>query len=460
MQYSKSIMLKENFDVVVCGGGFSGFSAAYSAAREGAKVIIIERNSSLGGVGTNSLVNHILGVRLHEDGTIFTCVDGLFGILEKSLVARGGGIDINTVDLNLPPHGWFTSLGSGFIFDNEKMKLMLEEMLVSVGVKILYQTDIIDVTMDNTRVNSVIVHNKSGLYAIGGKYFVDATGDADICTYAGNEVRKGNEEGLTAPPTLELHLENVDHEVLTNYMKSTNDLRLRSIIKKLNDAGEWDIDSDIFVSVMLTQKDVFLINTIQLLGVDGTDADSISQAVIDGRQKSFHLHEIAKKYFPGFENSTVRSIAPTLGIRETNRIMGEYTLTVEDLTSAKDFEDGIALSGYGWDLSNPDGKNDLSSIEEKARSHVKQIPYRCLIPNNLHNVIVAGRCISVERLVMGPLRVMGPCIAMGEAAGIATAMALEANCNYNQVNTDLLRQRIIHYGGLVDRKQVCTFKHI
>jgi len=96
MQYSKSIMLKENFDVVVCGGGFSGFSAAYSAAREGAKVIIIERNSSLGGVGTNSLVNHILGVRLHEDGTIFTCVDGLFGILEKSLVARGGGIDINT----------------------------------------------------------------------------------------------------------------------------------------------------------------------------------------------------------------------------------------------------------------------------------------------------------------------------------------------------------------------------
>ena len=195
MLYTKELQTKETFDLVVCGGGFSGFAAAYSAAREGMKVVLIERNASLGGVGTNALVNHLLGGRYVENGKIGTCVGGIFAEIEKKLVADGDGVDFHKVDLDLPPHGWYAALGIGLIFDKEKMKLLLEEMLQSVGVKILYMTEILDVIKEGRKIKGVIVHNKSGLYVIEGTYVADATGDADICVLSGENVQKGDEDG-------------------------------------------------------------------------------------------------------------------------------------------------------------------------------------------------------------------------------------------------------------------------
>lgn len=141
-------------------------------------------------VGTNGLVNHILGERYIEKGEIKTCVGGLFSHIEKELLKIGGAIDVKNVDLKLPPHGWLAGLGIGLIFDKEKMKLLLEKMLMEVGVKILYMTDIVDLIKDKDKIKGIIVHNKSGLYIISGQYFVDATGDTDIAHWQGLNIKK------------------------------------------------------------------------------------------------------------------------------------------------------------------------------------------------------------------------------------------------------------------------------
>jgi len=437
-----------------CGGGFSGFAAAYQAAKEGMKVILIERNACLGGVGTSGLVNHLLGERYIENGKIGTCVGGIFKELEEALLKNDAGVDFRTVDLHLPPHGWFAGLGIGLIFDKEKMKLMLEEMLQSAGVKVLYMTDIIDVCKEGRNLKGVLVHNKGGLAVIEGSYFVDATGDADICVLAGEKVHKGDEDGGLAAASLEMHVENVDAEELTEYMRTTDDRRFRAIINRLKESGEWKFPYEIFISVKLMKNDVFMINTIRQVGIDGTDTESVSRGIIDGRKENFELLEIARKHFPGFRNARVREIAPVMGIRETNRLDGVYTLTVEDLITGKEFDDGIALSGYGWDMPNPKKPSFQPFHGVQRKSPITQIPYRALLPKETDNLLTVGRCISAEREVLGPIRVMGPCIAMGEAAGTAAGLAWSEKKTFGQINIQSLREKIRSNGGLVERKQV------
>ena len=257
-----------------------------------------------------------------------------------------------------------------------------------------------------------------------------------------------------AAASLEMHLENVDYEKLTEYMRSTKDVRFIALINDLREKGIWKFPYDIFISVMLTENDTFMINTIRQVGIDGTDTNSVSQGIIDGRKENFELFSIAKQYFPGFENARIREIAPIIGIRETRRMIGEYTLTVEDLVTGVDFDDGIALSGYGWDLPNPKKPSHQPFLGVKRKSNITQIPYGCLLPKGISNVITVGRCISVEREVLGPIRVMGPCIAMGEAAGIATALAFQEKCSYKKVDIHNLRKKLVMYGGLVDRDMV------
>lgn len=455
MLYTKKIETVYCYDTVVCGGGFSGFAAAYAAAREGLKVVLVERGNCLGGVGTQGLVNQILGVRLvnKQDYSYTTCVGDVFAQLEKRILAAGGGVDVDSYDRSFHPHGWKPSLSVGLVFDGEQMKYLLEQMLREVGVTVLYGTNIIDIIKEERKLTGVVVHNKSGLAVIEGECFIDATGDADLCAYAGCPFMKGDEEGEMAAASLEMHVENVDYEKLTAYMKETDDTRFKALIEPLKESGEWKFPYEIFISVMLTRKDVFMINTIRQVGIDGTDGESLSNAVIDGRRENFELFAVMKKHFPGFENAAIRQIAPVVGIRETRRIEGQYTLSVADLMTGKDFEDGIALSSYIWDMPNPKNPSYQPFKGVKRASLYTQIPYRCLLPQGADNLIAVGRCVSVEREALGPVRVMGPCIAMGTAAGIATKQAMELSGSYGKVDVEALREKIVSYGGYVDRSQ-------
>ena len=454
MKYSKDISSIREYDVVVCGGGFSGFGAVCAAAREGANVLLIERDSCLGGTGTKAMVNHMLGARRFDDNHLYQCIGGLFSEVEKRLLSIKGAIDVHTVNPDFNPHGWAPILGAGLIFDPEKMKLILELTAKEYGVNILYMTDVIDVITKGNAISGVIAHNKSGFVYIKGKCFVDATGDADLCKMSGCSLIKGDENGGLAAASLEMHVENVDTEKLTDYMRETGDIRFINLIKPLKESGEWKFPYEIFISVKMTQPDVFMINTIRQVGVDGTDAESLTRAVMDGRKENFELLEIMRKHFPGFSNATIRQIAPSIGIRETNRLEGEYVLTTEDLISAKSFDDSIAMSSYHWDMPDPKRPSNQPFVGVKRASPYTQIPYRCLLPKEIDNLIVVGRCISAQREVLGPVRVMGPCLAMGEAAGIASGHALKDNIPYKKVDVDKLRKSIVGYGGYVDRESV------
>ncbi len=455
MLYRKEIPEGKQASLVVCGGGFAGFASAYAAARQGVKTLLIERNGCLGGTGTQGLVNHILGERVYQpDNTYNTCIRGLFSELEQRLLAADGGLDVDGIDLSLPPHGWYGGLGVGLIFDNEKMKLLLEQMLLEAGAEILYYTDVIDVVREENRVSGVIVHNKSGLSVIRGERFIDATGDGDVAALAGCAFELGDEEGGMAPASLEMHVENVDSEQLIAYMRETRDLRFRNLIGPLREKGIWTFPYEIFISVMLTQKDVFMINTIRQVGVDGTNADSLTAAVLDGRLENYQLLSVMREHFPGFQNATVRQIAPVVGIRETRRIVCEYMLSVQDLIDGVTFPDSIAVSGYGWDLPHPK-KPSLQPLHGvRRKSDFTELPYRCLVPRGLENLLVAGRCIGVERDVSGVMRVMGPCVAMGEAAGIAAALSLNSDCPFREVNTETLRSEIRSHGGITSIAQI------
>lgn len=455
MLYTKEINEKKRVDLIVAGGGFSGFAAAYASAREGLKVLIIERNSSLGGVGTLGLVTDILGAKyISKDGTVTLTSGDVFEEIEKRLLKKGAAIDICDVDFNATPHGWLRGLAHGLIYDKEDMKLLLEEMLDEVNCEILYSTDVIDVIKEDNKINSVIVNNKSGLYSIGADRFVDATGDADLVRLSGGAVFKGDESGGLSAVTLEMHVENVDDTALKEYMERTGDRRFKTIISKLTDDGIWNFPYKIFISVKLIKDGTYMINTIRQVGIDGSDAYDLTRAVTEGRRESYALLEIMRKHFPGFEKATIREIAPTVGVRETYRIDSEYILTVDDLARGKEFSDSIALSSYGWDMPDPKNPNLHPSSSIVRRSPYSQIPYNSLIPKGINNLIVVGRCIGAEREALGPIRVMGAVIAMGTAAGIATSIAKEYDCSYKNVPIDELRKRIVERGGITSEREV------
>ncbi len=448
MLYTKKIKNEEKaYDLIVCGGGVSGFSTALAAAEEGVKVLLIERDACIGGVATKGLVNHILGGRTYDRGELITSIGGVYERLEKRLLEESAAIDVNDVDFSNPPHGWFDTLAAGVIIDGEKAKLVFEQFLSENGVDILYNTNVVDVVKESDdKIDGLIIHNKGGLSFVRGKYFADTTGDADICAFADCPYLVGDENGNVAPASLELHVDHVDHKELSEYMKETNDRRFKKLIHPLRSQGIWDFPYEIFISVMLTERDVFMINTNRMVGIDALDARSVTQGIIDARKENYKLLEIMRRYFPGFKNARIRSIAPALGIRESRRIVGEYVLTVDDLANEKAFDDAIAYSVYGWDLPDPK-KPSLQPDEDKHKSLYTPIPYRCMLPKNVGNLIVAGRCISVERPVLGPIRVMAPCIAMGEAAGYATKLALECDAAYKDVDIAALRERILLKGG-------------
>ena len=450
MLYSKELKEYGSYDVLVCGGGYTGFAAAYAAAREGRRVLLLEGGSCLGGTGTAGLVTHILGQR-HVDGDVLrdnAC--GIFHLLEERLLAQGAAVDARTINYSLHPHGWRPFLGAGLPYDGEAMKVLLETMLREVSAEILYYTDIVDVIKEGCTVKGVVIHNKDGLQAVYGTCVIDATGDGDICTAAGCAYQLGDEEGGMAAASLEMQVENVDDEALMDYMRQTNDTRFRAIIDDLIAKGIWKFPYSIFISVLLTKKSVYMINTIRQVGINGVDARSLSDGTIDGRAESYALLDIMRKYFPGFAHAEIRQFAQKIGIRETRRIEGDYILTVQDLIDSTVFSDSIAVSSYGWDLPHPKNPTHQPRHGVSRRTTYTHIPYRCLLPKGVSGLMMAGRCISVEREALGPVRVMGVCLGMGEAAGIAASMAANAKGDFRQVDVAVLKKKLEAYGGITE----------
>jgi hypothetical protein len=450
----KSIRLSQEtpvtggYDVLVCGGGPAGCAAALAAAGSGLSVLLVESQGQLGGMGTSGLVAHWLGGRTFEGRWV---VGGIFRDLSEKAAALGIALlPQPKPGAKFQPHGWYNGLLHGVPFDPFAMAAFLDDRMAEAGVHVLFNTQAVEPIIKDGVITHVVTASKNGLQAVAVRTVIDATGDADLAARSGCIVRLGRDgDGLMTPATLMFHVDNVDQDALAAYINEKDQPRFKTLIEELRAAGEWPFPYEIFISVQLSEPGTMMINTPRLCGVDGTDAVSLSDGYRRGRAEIRQLMDVMRRRFPGFQHARLKAVAPLMGVRETRRIEGDYVLSVADLTSGKAFEDTIGFSSYGWDLPDPK-KPSLQPMHGMKKSPFTPIPYRIMVPRPVTNLICPGRAVSVERDVLGPLRVMAPVMAMGEAAGCAAVQVAAKGIPFSQVEVTALRSTLRARGAIVD----------
>lgn len=445
---ARDIPVQAAWDVVVCGAGPAGCAAALAARRSGLSVLLLEKQGQLGGRGTAGLVSHWLGGRTATGGWV---VGGIFREFSEEAAALGIAL-LPKLDANVKyqPHGWIYGLVHGVPFDPFAMAVYLDRKMAGAGVDVLLDTRVVDVVMEDGRITHLLTANNGGLQAVAARAVIDATGDADVAAKAGCPTVLGRDDDhLMTPATLMFHVDNVDQDTLSAYIHDHNTPRFKELILELREKGLWTFPYEIFISVQMQEKGVMMINTSRLVGVDGTDPWSLTQGLINGRKETQQLLALMRAHFPGFANARLKAVAPLLGVRETRRIIGDFVLSVENLVSGKVFEDTIGLSAYGWDLPDPK-RPSLQPMHGVRKAPYTPIPFRIMIPQTVTNLVCPGRAISVERDVLGPMRVMAPCMAMGEAAGIAAAQVVREARSFSTVDMQTLQKALRAVRAIID----------
>lgn len=443
---SKQIPLNSSYDVIVVGGGPAGCTAAAAAAREGARTLLVEATGSLGGMGTSGLVPA-------------WCP---FSDKEK-MVYRGLAAKVfNTLKAQMPhvredAMDWVP-------IEPEKLKRVYDDLVTESGAHILFLTALADVERDDEgNITTLLLLNKGGLQAFRAAVYVDCTGDGDVAAWAGAEYQMGDEAtGELQPATHCFILGNVDDYAYLNGPKLHAE-NPHSPIHKVVRSGEYPAIPDTHLCNNMVAPRAIGFNAGHLWGVDNTNPFSVSGALVEGRKMAGAYRDMLAAVHPAaFGNAVVMSTGTLIGTRESRRITGDYVLTAEDYISRRSFDDEICRNSYFIDVHGTQKEQQSGSRSSQAitlygpgESH--GIPYRCLTPRGLRNVLVAGRSISCDRRVLGSVRVMPVCLAMGEAAGLAAALAAaQTGGDVHAVDVPRLRTRLREEGGYLPDNQAET----
>lgn len=443
----KKLPVRMNVDVLVVGGGPSGIIAAQAAAEDGLKVALIESRSFLGGNMTIGLP--ILGFLGQKGNQI---IKGLPQQFIDRLAAQNAASEHRPC----PLHMGIT------LVEPEAVKAVSFNMLKEIGVEVMLYTFFAGVIMENDKLQGVIIESKAGREAILAKVVIDCTGDADAAYRAGVPCEKGNENGGMQPPTLMFSLGDVDTDKLR--MSITEEPRtyltdfipaeyfgqnqqyilvgLRNIMQKAKDDG-LSLPTERTIVITGLKKGEAWINMTRVNGVDGTDPVSLTEGELLARNQIDSIFQYLVKYVPGFENARMLRTAPFLGIRETRRIIGKYIMNQEDILSCARFDDAVAVASYPLDIHHPVGGG--CTLEWSGDCY--DIPYRSLVPLKVENLLVAGRSISTTHEAMSAIRVMAPCMAMGEAAGRAAKIAVRDGVLPSEINVSKLQEELLEKGA-------------
>jgi len=395
--------------VLVCGGGPAGFAAALTAARHGAQTLLIERHPFLGGTWTAGALSIILDAYNKH------------GLIEEILarLARSGHSQI------------WARFSRYTVYGMKGMKYLLDDMIAETKVQVLLYTHAAAVIRDRNRIRGVITESKSGRQFIEAKIVIDATGDGDVASFAGCPYEKGRpSDGKMQPMTLMGRI--------GGYRGGP--AHIQPLVDICRRAG-WETSySDITLYPQPNQPGVFILMATHLYG-DGTNAADLTAAEIRGRWEIRKTLEVLKQYGgDDWKDAFLIDTGPFVGIRETRRILGRYYLTIEDLKAGARFDDAICDVNFKVDIHYPDPKEGrgLTHVDHKPY----QIPYRCLLAKDIDNLMMAGRCISGDHIAFASYRVTGDAVPMGEAAGLAAAMALDAKVLPPSVDSQLLVKRL------------------
>lgn len=394
----------KTYDVIICGGGPSGVSAAISAGRKGVKVLLIEKQNSLGGMWTNGYVCPLFDVE--QDTTIINeIVDDL-----KSTDCWGGFI--------------------GKSFNFEFMKYFLEKKCIEANVDLLYDTNFLDITKTSDGWQ-ISVNNIEGVNSYSCKICIDATGDACVAAKAGAQWNIGETDYRQCQAmTLMFLIGNVPDGFVS--MKNCYSQLETAYVNAGIPVEKIPFKVPYIISIPNTKFAV--VQLTHMYGHNPLDAKSRTEAVIEGRRQIIEAFSTLKNYHPDFKDIELITSAPLLGVRESRRIVGDYTLTVDDALNGSKFDDATASCHFNMDVHSSDNKGQKCT-------HIKRfdVPYRSFIPKELDNFLVVGRCISGDHQVMAAYRVTGDCSAMGECAGNAAANAILKGKLLREITTEELR---------------------
>lgn len=417
--------MDNKYDLIVAGGGFAGVAAALSASREGLNVLLFDKNNCLGGAAAGCLVNPFMPYwTTTEDKEQIFLSRGIFSEITQKIK------ETNVLIGNMT-------------FNEEYLKLILNRLLIEAGVTLLYNSYLIDATTDDKHVKSITVANKSGKQTYYAEYFIDATGDGDLSVLCGCPYHLGREkDNLCQPMTLCFRVANVDSE---KFEEERNDIQ--NLYKEYRKQGKIKNLREDILTFITPIKGVIHFNSTRIVKKNPVDAIDVTAAEIEAREQVFELLNFLRENFESFKNSELIMTAAEIGVRESRMIEGEYILTQEDLVSCKRFEDSIAVGNYDIDIHNPEGSGTSHYYFKPGEYYT--IPYRCLTPKNLSNLLVAGRCISSTHEAQASYRIMPICCCLGQAAGTAAALAYKNSTGVKDIDISKLQQKLKDNGVML-----------
>lgn len=456
------------FDVIVIGGGSAGIAAAISAARNGARTLIVEAGPMLGG-------ELISGIAM--DGAVNGRGEWIVGGPARSIFDQcdkmGGYIG--------PVNDW--RLIHYVSFDPEVMKLAVASVVADAGVVTLLHSIAVDVVMEGNRITGVTILSRGRTLFAEAKIFIDCSGDADLVHKAGAPVVLGKDESEFQPVSLIFRMSDVDNAGLLDFVgKHPENLALgeseamrggrtdaecaAEIVRQgepavffkaegplMGDAirnGELFPTALIMISPTSRQRREVALNATRVANIDATRSDALSNSMPSLVAQVWNCVEFLKKRVPGFENANFSGVASRIGIRETRRVVGDYVLSTEDVLEGRKSDLGVAKGCHHVDIHG-DGTIQVRIPVADGGSY--DIPFGCLVPQKLENVLVAGRCLSATREAQGSARVMGGCMGMGQAVGTAAALSVSANWSAGDIRNlpvERLRSVIREQGGVVE----------